>query len=112
MPQMLESIGSEKNPDASYRIPFQVPPLTEDFVKPPKKEEIKNRLLNSNNSRGILAITAIQGLGGIGKTTLATIIANDEEIQNHFSDGILWATLGQEPDKLSLLNSWIQDSWR
>ena len=35
-------------------------------------------------------------------------LANDEDVQNHFSDGILWATLGQEPDKLSWLNNWIQ----
>jgi len=90
------------------KVPLQVPLLTEDFIVPPKKEEIKNRLLNCSNSREILAITAIQGLAGIGKTTLAIILANDEEIQNRFSDGILWATLGQEPDKLSLLNSWIQ----
>jgi NB-ARC domain len=47
-------------------------------------------------------------LGGIGKTTLAIIVSNDEDVQKQFSDGILWATLGQEPDKLSLLNSWIQ----
>lgn len=110
MLQILESIDSEKNLDAFYGIPFQVPSLTEDFVELPEvKREIKSRLLNDSNPRGILAITAIQGLGGIGKTTLAIIIANDEEVQNHFSDGILWATLSQEPDKFSLLNSWIQE---
>ncbi|WP_410509646.1 NB-ARC domain-containing protein [Methanosarcina hadiensis] len=107
MPQMLESISSEKNSNAPCRI-FQVPPLTEEFVETPKKEEIKNYLLNSNKSRRILSITAIQGLGGIGKTTLATVLGHDEDVQNYFSDGILWAPLGQEPDKLSLLNNWIQ----
>ncbi|AKB64636.1 hypothetical protein MSMAS_1440 [Methanosarcina mazei S-6] len=107
MPQMLENISSEKNSNAPCRI-FQVPPLTEEFVEIPKKEEIKNNLLNSNKSRRILSITAIQGLGGIGKTTLATVLCHDEDVQNYFSDGILWAPLGQEPDKLSLLNNWIQ----
>jgi hypothetical protein len=106
MPQMLERTGSEKNSNASCRS-FQVPPLTEDFVEIPKKEEIKNYLLN-NNSRGMLAITAIHGLGGIGKTTLVTILGHDKDVQNHFLDGILWAQLGQEPDKLSWLNNWIQ----
>ena len=107
MPQMLERISSEKNSNAPCRI-FQVPPLTEEFVEIPKKEEIKNYLLNSNKSRRILSITAIQGLGGIGKTTLATVLGHDEDVQNYFSDGILWAPLGQEPDKLSWLNNWIQ----
>jgi hypothetical protein len=93
-----------------FKVPIQVPSLTEDFVElPGVKQEIKSRLLNCNNSKGILAITAIQGLGGIGKTTLAIIVAKDEEVQTHFSDGILWTTLGQEPNKLSLLNSWIQE---
>lgn len=109
MPERFEGIISEKNNDVTYRKPFHVPPLTEDFVETPKKEEIKNYLLNNNDSRGILAITAIQGLGGIGKTTLATLLCHDKDIQNHFSEGILWATLGQEPDKLSLMNSWIQE---
>ena len=95
-------------PDAFHRTPLLVPALTEEFVTPPKKEEIKRYLLNDTKSRDILAITAIQGLGGIGKSTLAKIIANDIEIQNRFSDGILWATLGKETDILFWLNSWIE----
>jgi len=91
------------------RVPFQAPLLSENFVERPEvKDEVKSHFLNSNNPKGILAITALQGLGGIGKTTLATVLAHDEEIKNRFSDGTLWVTLGQEPDKLSLLNSWIK----
>ncbi|MDY0129501.1 MAG: DUF4062 domain-containing protein, partial [Methanosarcina vacuolata] len=89
--------------------PIQVPALTESFVELPVMQEIKSHLLNGSNSQGILAITAIQGLGGIGKTTLAKIIAHDKEVQSYFSNGILWVTLGQEPDKLSLLNGWIKE---
>src|SRR5665647_1313513 len=95
--------------DSPHAAPYQVPLLTEDVIELPEvNQEIKSHLLDFNNSRKILAITAIQGLGGIGKTTLAIILANDEEVKKHFSDGILWAILGQEPEKLSLLNSWIQ----
>ncbi|WP_052728012.1 NB-ARC domain-containing protein [Methanosarcina vacuolata] len=89
--------------------PIQVPSLTESFVELPVMQEIKSHLLNGSNSQGILAITAIQGLGGIGKTTLAKIVAHDKEVQSYFSNGILWVTLGQEPDKLSLLNGWIKE---
>ena len=92
------------------RVPFQAPPLPEHFVpRPEKSEEVKRRLLTCNSDRpGVLAISALHGLGGIGKTVLASSLAHDEEVQNRFSDGILWATLGQEPDLLSLLNGWIQ----
>lgn len=45
-------------------------------------------------------------MGGIGKTTLAKALAHD--MREHFSDGVLWATLGQEAKPLSLLSGWIQ----
>lgn len=95
----------------SVRIPFQAPPLPEHFIpRPEESKELKDRLLNfSCRSSGILVISAIHGLGGIGKTILATVLAHDPGVRNRFSDGILWATLGQEPDVLSLLNGWIQE---
>ena len=53
-------------------------------------------------------VSAIYGLGGIGKSTLAAALAHDPEVQAHFPDGIFWATLGQQPDILSFLSTWIQ----
>ncbi|NER87419.1 MAG: hypothetical protein F6K64_10490 [Moorea sp. SIO3A2] len=53
-------------------------------------------------------VSAIYGLGGIGKSTLAAALAHDPEVQSHFPDGIFWATLGQQPDILSFLSTWIQ----
>ncbi|MEM7066384.1 MAG: NB-ARC domain-containing protein, partial [Cyanobacteria bacterium P01_B01_bin.77] len=53
-------------------------------------------------------VSAIYGLGGIGKSVLASKLALDSEIQTRFGDGILWATLGQTPDILPLLSGWIQ----
>ncbi len=92
------------------RAPFQAPPLPEHFIpRPEKSEEVKRRLLTNISDRpGVLVVSALHGLGGIGKTVLASSLAHDEEVVNQFSDGILWATLGQEPDLLSLLSVWIQ----
>ncbi len=53
-------------------------------------------------------ITAIHGLGSVGKSTLAAALAHDRQVQDHFCDGILWATLGQQPHVLSLLSGWVQ----
>ncbi|MEH1903747.1 MAG: NB-ARC domain-containing protein [Nostoc sp.] len=89
--------------------PFQAPSLPANFVDRPQVTiEIKARLLANTSTAGALLISAIHGLGGIGKTTLATILAHDKDIQKRFSGGVLWATLGQEPDILALLSSWVQ----
>ncbi|MEH2181249.1 NB-ARC domain-containing protein [Nostoc sp.] len=90
-------------------IPFQAPSLPANFVHRPQVTiEIKARLLANTSNAGALLISAIHGLGGIGKTTLVTALAHDEDIQKCFSGGVLWATLGQEPDILALLSSWVQ----
>ncbi|HET9999360.1 MAG TPA: NB-ARC domain-containing protein, partial [Ktedonobacteraceae bacterium] len=53
-----------------------------------------------------VAMTALHGLPGVGKTTLAITLAHDEEIRAHFRDGILWAALGPTPDVSSILSRW------
>ena len=99
-------------PQSTLRIgiPFQAPPLPAYFVdRPEVSQELKQRLLTSSSSTaGTLVVSAIHGLGAIGKSTLAAALAHDEAVKNHFSGGILWATLGQQPDVLSLLSGWVQ----
>ena len=87
---------------------FQAPPLPAYFV--PRRTEFrdfKTRLL-SEKSSGPVVISTIHGLGGIGKSTLAAAVARDPETLERFSDGVLWVTLGQKPDVLSLLGGWVQ----
>jgi S1-C subfamily serine protease len=92
-------------------VPFQSPSLPAHFVpRPEVTDAIKARLLSKEPTMpGILVVSAIHGLGGIGKSTLVAALAHDPEVQATFSDGILWATLGQQPDLLSLLSGWIQE---
>ncbi|PSN78838.1 hypothetical protein C8B47_14880 [filamentous cyanobacterium CCP4] len=65
-------------------------------------------MLPSDRKPGTLVVSAIYGLGGIGKSVLASALAHDPDVQAQFTDGVLWATLGQNPDLLPLLSSWIQ----
>jgi hypothetical protein len=100
------------NNDFPSRVckPFQMPPLPDYFVSRPEHQQaIKTFLLTANNAApSTLVVSAIYGLGGIGKSVLAAALAHDSDIQEQFFDGILWATLGQEPDLLSFLSGWIQ----
>ena len=91
--------------------PFQVPPLPHYFVdRPEHLSAVKTYLLKNAPQRpGTLVVSAIQGLGGIGKSVLAAAIAHDPTVQSRFGDGVLWSTLGQQPDILACLSGWIQE---
>ncbi len=63
---------------------------------------IKQRLFAGNN----VALTALNGLPGVGKTTLAIALAHDPEVRAHFRHGILWAGLGPDPNVDRRLIRW------
>ncbi len=64
--------------------------------------QVKQRLLDGNT----LALTALNGLPGIGKTALAVALSADPQIQSHFYDGVLWARLGSQPNVLNQITHW------
>jgi len=64
--------------------------------------QVKRRLLEGES----LSFTAMRGLPGIGQTGLAIALTMDQEVQAHFCDGILWASLGDQPDRLGHLTHW------
>ncbi len=95
----------------TYLAPFQAPPLPQHFVpRPEVTDTLKARLLKDElTNPGILVVSAIHGLGGIGKSTLAAALTYDKDVRERFPDGILWATLGQQPETLSLISGWIHE---
>jgi tetratricopeptide (TPR) repeat protein len=46
------------------------------------------------------------GLPGVGKTALAVALAHDPRVRAHFTDGVLWAGLGTQPDVITAQNQW------
>ena len=64
--------------------------------------QVKQHLLSRKNSRFI----GINGLPGAGKTALAMELSTTAEIQDYFQDGVLWATLGPQPDLCMHLRRW------
>ncbi len=75
--------------------------------------ELKQRLLvrKKDASTSTLpeitqTLTVMRGWPGVGKTTLSKALAHDADIHAAFPDGILWTSLGTEPNLLFLLTAW------
>ena len=46
---------------------------------------------------------ALQGMGGVGKSVMAAAFARATETRRAFTDGVIWLTIGQNPDQSSNL---------
>ena len=81
-----------------------VPTLPNYFVG---RDDLLTDLVGPLTSGESLALSA-EGLPGVGKTTLAVALAHHPNVLAHFSDGVLWAGLGQDPDVLGVLAIWAE----
>src|SRR5947207_11183596 len=73
----------------------------DDFVaRPHEFMVLKRYILYAQHGQLNATTAALLGAGGYGKTTLAQVLCYDPEIQEAFSNGILWVTLGEWPKNL------------
>jgi len=69
--------------------------------------ELKKRLgITQQVAPSTQVLTAIRGWPGVGKTTIASAIAHDPMLSDVFPDGVLWVSLGPEPNLLSEMAAW------
>ena len=90
-------------------VVFGLPPLPAGYVaRPEALDALRKALLGSRPAVGVVAATALHGIGGLGKTTLARAAWEDPAIQAAFPDGVLWATVGEQPDVARIQREWIR----
>lgn len=53
-------------------------------------------------------LTVIRGWPGVGKTTLVAALVHSPEVITAFPDGILWASVGENPNQFSELMAWAR----
>lgn len=81
-----------------------VPSLPAHFLG---RDGLIQELIEQLTRKGGLTLAA-EGLPGVGKTTLAVALAHAKDIQEHFKNGVLWASLGPQADVTSILNLWAE----
>lgn len=97
-----------QRPVLTTRVPFMAPDLLEGYVERPEiLKELKDALLFEEAHRDGEAATAntvaLWGPAGCGKTTAAVGFCQDEDVNSFFEDGIMWVTLGENPNMLGEL---------
>ncbi len=91
---------------ASYNTPYLVPELPPYFVPRTEFFALKRQFLE--NAGGLPYPLLLHGPGGAGKTSLAAALAHDADIMRSFSDGVLWASLGEGDDPQRAQRTWGQ----
>ncbi|KAL3325046.1 hypothetical protein AABB24_038912 [Solanum stoloniferum] len=72
-----------------------------------EKKDMIDRLLSEDASGGNLTVVPIVGMGGAGKTTLAKVVYNDENVKNHF--GLrAWYCVSEPYDALRITKGLLQ----
>lgn len=90
------------NPASSWAPPFQAPPNLVHFTG--RQEEL-HKLSNVLQQDQALRVCHLQGMGGVGKTSIATYLAY--ELRPHFPDGVLWVSLPHS-NTMSVLHSFAE----
>ncbi|RXI03833.1 hypothetical protein DVH24_038107 [Malus domestica] len=103
---LIESIGSK----VSQRTPT-TSVVEEGFCpygRDKDKEKLKTLLLLSDNeSSSSFSVVPIVGMGGVGKTTLAQLLYNDEQVKEHFNVHA-WVCVSEQYDALRVVKTLIE----
>ena len=99
--ELKNSFGFTENSGArSNRALYQRPPATHlnephIYGREKDKEAMLELLLKIDDADAKFSVISIQGMGGIGKTTLAQLVFNDDRVKHHF-DITTWTCVSDD----------------
>lgn len=103
-------VAQLRGPGTVTRVSYNLPPLPASLVKRPVQFDRLKKLVLAEKGGGTVGVTtALAGAGGYGKTTLANMLCHDEDVQRHFTGGILRVEIGKErPSVLGLIADLVE----
>ncbi|CAI0386791.1 unnamed protein product [Linum tenue] len=110
----LDALGLREHDarEASGRIPTtSLVQECDVYGRDADKEAIVDRLISDDPRSGDLEVVLIVGMGGIGKTTLAQLVYNDERIKDRFGYQA-WVCVSEEYDVFRVTKDVIEEVTR
>ncbi|XP_020991795.1 putative disease resistance RPP13-like protein 1 [Arachis duranensis] len=105
-----DTLGLTKIPkeDMSWRITTSLVGSSNIYGREKDKEAIVKMLLNDDDTGdGDIPVISIVGMGGIGKTTLAQLIYDDDKVENYFNFRG-WVCVSEEFDVIKVTKTIIE----
>lgn len=99
--EWAQLIADLNSPCRATRVPHMVEDLPDGFVSRQLELEQLAAYLVSASGDPRPGVVALHGPGGYGKTLLARALCHHPAIRQSFDAGILWITLGENPDNLT-----------
>ncbi|KAJ4771673.1 Disease resistance protein RGA2 [Rhynchospora pubera] len=81
---------------------------SEIYGREEDKEKIIDSLVNTESKNG-LGVVAIVGMGGLGKTTIAKLVFNNETVRNHF-DQFIWVSVNENFDIRRIIKNILEST--
>ena len=91
-----------RSEDGLYDPMIPLPLTTKLVGRDNDIEQIKSQLIGED----WVALMALNGLPGVGKTALTLELIHDHDVRASFRDGVLWAGLGPHANIISTLSHW------
>ncbi|XP_072950440.1 putative disease resistance protein RGA3 [Typha angustifolia] len=109
--ELLNLDGRKRPTITSQRITGSLPTIRHGFVgREKEKEDIINFLLKTeSHANERIPVLPILGIGGMGKTTLAQYVYNDERVKSHFSLK-MWICVSESFDVVKLTREMLDQS--
>jgi transcriptional regulator with XRE-family HTH domain len=94
--------GHQVEPGSTLHTPAPPRLIGRDHVL----AQLRQRLLEDAPVAGTAVTVALHGIPGVGKSALAAALAQEQEIQARYPDGVLWVELGPAPHIPELARQW------